>query len=329
MRRTIRFLLIILILAAGAGAWLVRDFFGPGPLSAATDLVIPKGNIDRTAERLAEGGVIAHPQLFVLIVTAFGHRHALRAGEYGFPAGVSAEDAMDILMFAKPVQRKLTLAEGLTTFQALAEIEAAPGLEGAIKGPIARALNEGSLLPETYSYTWGDRHDEMLLRMHKALSETLDRLWRGRDGSLALASPEQALILASIVEKETALPEERAHVAAVFLNRLRLHMRLQSDPTVVYALTQGKGPLGRPLTHTDLATQSPYNTYAVDGLPPGPIDNPGKASLEAVMHPAASQDLYFVANGTGGHAFARSLDEHEKNVAKWRKLKDEESGKGN
>jgi UPF0755 protein len=326
MRRAI---LVFLILVAGAALWVARDFLGAGPLSAATDLVIPKGNIDRTAERLAENGAIEHPEIFVLIVTALGHRHALRAGEYRFPAGVSAEEAMDILMFAKPVQRKLTLAEGLSTFQALAEVEAAPGLEGAIKEPVASELGEGSLLPETYSYTWGDRHDEMLLRMHKAMAETLDRLWRGHDPDLPLASAEQALILASIVEKETALPEERAHIAAVFLNRLRLHMRLQSDPTVVYALTQGKGPLGRPLTRVDLGTQSPYNTYAVDGLPPGPIHNPGKASLEAVMHPATSQDLYFVANGAGGHAFAHSLVEHEKNVAKWRKLEDQAGGKAN
>jgi UPF0755 protein len=328
MRRILLTILVVFVAAAGAAGWVARDFLGPGPLGVETDLVIPKGNIDRTTARLVEAGVIAHARLFAMLVTALGHRHALRAGEYRFPAAVSAEAAMNILMFARPVERKLTIAEGLTTAQAIAEVDAAPGLEGTVKPALFDGLVEGSLLPETYNYTWGDSRNDMLARMHKAMADTLARLWRGRDPDLPLGSPEQALILASIVEKETAIPEERAHIAAVFLNRLHFHMRLQSDPTVSYGITGGKRVLGRPLTRADLETASPYNTYQSDGLPPGPIDNPGKASIEAVMHPTHSLDLYFVANGEGGHVFARSLEEHNKNVANWRKLEEDKARGG-
>ncbi|HUC60545.1 MAG TPA: endolytic transglycosylase MltG, partial [Alphaproteobacteria bacterium] len=291
MRRILLILLIFVAALAGAGAWVARDFWGPGPLAKTVDLVIPKGNVEGTAAVLAEAGIVAHPRVFVIVISLLGHRHALRAGEYRFPASVSAEDAMNILMFARPVERKLTVPEGYTTAQAIAVVDAAPGLEGPVPPALMAELGEGGLLPETYIYTWGDSREAMLERMHKAMEETLAHLWAARDSDLPLASPEQALILASIIEKETAIPEERAHIAAVFLNRLRLHMRLQSDPTVAFAITDGKHRLGRPLTRADLETPSPYNTYESDGLPPGPIDNPGKASIEAAMHPMKSRDL--------------------------------------
>ena len=179
---------------------------------------------------------------------------------------------------------------------------------------------EGSLLPRTYYYSFGDTREALLLRMAHAMNETIDELWPKRAPNLPLANKVEAIILASIVERETALPNERSHVAAVFLNRLRQHMKLQSDPTVIYAISNGEGVLDRPLTRDDLSVKSPYNTYVADGLPAGPICNPGYASLNAVLHPAYSNDLYFVADGSGGHVFARTLNDHNKNVVKWRAM---------
>jgi len=308
---------LLALAAAAVLLWGYAEFTKPGPLAQSGAFVIAKGlSVEGIARRLAELGVIRDPRIFVIGVHILRGRHALRAGEYEFPAHASAEEAMDILIYAKPVVRHLTIVEGLTSAEAMAEIERSPGLEGPIKGSPA----EGELLPETYNYSWGDSREAMVRRAEKAMSETLDELWRTRAADVALTSPQQALVLASIVEKETAKPEERPHIAAVFLNRLRRQMRLQSDPTVVYALTHGEGPLGRALTHADLETASPYNTYLVDGLPPTPIDNPGKASIAAVLHPAASDDLYFVADGSGGHLFAKTLAEHNRNVTKLRQL---------
>ena len=317
-------LLLLALLALGALLWGYRQFTAPGPLREATALVIPKGlGVGAIGDRLAEGGVIADARVFTAGVYLFRNHRALRAGEYEFPAHASAAEAMAVLIYAKPVVRHLTVAEGLTSAQAVAEIDHGEGLEGAI----ATTPAEGSLLPETYNFSWGDSREGLGRRMERAMRETLATLWRGRAAGLGLATPEEALVLASIVEKETAKPAERPLVAAVFLNRLRRHMRLQSDPTVVYALTRGKGPLGRPLTHADLETGSPYNTYLVEGLPPTPIDNPGKASILATLHPAESEDLYFVADGSGGHVFAKTLAEHNHNVARLRQLQSDAAEK--
>ena len=326
--RTMRYLMIasivLLVAAVGVSAWAYRVFISAGPLQSAAAFVIPKGlGAEGIAAVLLKDGVIRDARTFSLAVELVGERRALRAGEYLFPANASIRDAIDVLLHAKPVVRHLTIAEGLTNVQVIDLLAHADGLEGTVR----ESLKEGALLPETYNYAWGDAREDMVARMKKAMSETLDQLWKDRAPDLELHSEEEALTLASIVEKETAKSDERPHIAAVFLNRLRNHMRLQSDPTVLYALTDGRGALGRPLVHADLDVQSRYNTYQNDGLPPGPIANPGKAAIVAVLHPAESDDLYFVADGAGGHAFARTLPEHNKNVAKLRQAQQGESGK--
>jgi UPF0755 protein len=217
------------------------------------------------------------------------------------------------------VQRRVTIAEGLSNREIVAVLEATPALAGPL--PEATTLGaQGQLLPETYFFALGDQRSEILNRMRQAMSATIEELWPSRDEGLPFASPQEAVVLASIVEKETGLDSERPRIAAVFINRLRKGMPLQSDPTVIFALTKGLEPLGRALTTADLRAESEFNTYVVAGLPPAPISNPGRAALEAVLHPATTEELYFVADGTGGHVFARTLAEHAKNVAAWRKI---------
>ena len=261
--------------------------------------------------------LIDDPLLFRLGVRVLGKSRSLQSGEYVLPPGATMRNVVDILTSGKTVARRLTLAEGLTSFEFVQEIEQAEGLDGRIETVPA----EGTLLPETYHYSRGDTRTEIVRRMERALDQVLAELWPGRAAELPLKTPEEAVVLASIVEKETGVDGERALVASVFVNRLSKGMRLQSDPTVVYGLTGGKGLLGRALTRQDLQTPHPYNTYLIDGLPPGPIANPGRAALEAVLNPAKTKFLYFVADGSGGHAFAATLDEHNRNVAKWRKFK--------
>jgi UPF0755 protein len=313
---------------AVAGVWIFnRAFTAPGPLSEDAVLVISRGASVRSIAALLEAeGIVGDATVFSLGVRGFGGEKPLIAGEYAFPPAVSARGAMRILQSGKVIARNLTIPEGLTAFQVLAVIDAADGLRGEL--PPADKIAEGSLLPETYQYVRSERRQDVIARMQKAMDETLDRLWRERsENSSPLTSPREALILASIVERETGKAEERPRVAAVFLNRLRRGMRLQSDPTVVYGLSQGAGVIGRPLTRADLAVDHPYNTYIHTGLPPGPIANPGRDSLIAVLQPAKSKDLYFVADGTGGHAFARTLKQHNRNVARWRRLQRQQRNK--
>jgi len=262
-------------------------------------------------------GVIADPPLFRLAAYLSGKSRRLQAGEYSFGGGESAEAVMNRLVAGITMARRLTVAEGLTTAQVLQQLEAADGLEGAITERPA----EGEVLPSTYFYSHGDSRNELVRRMRAEMRRTLEELWSARAPGHPLARPEEALILASIVERETSREDERARVAAVFLNRLKRGMPLQADPTVAYAITGGRRPLDRSLTTTDLGLDSPYNTYLSRGLPPGPIANPGMAALLAVLHPSSSDELYFVADGTGGHAFGRTLDEHEKNVARLRRVR--------
>jgi UPF0755 protein len=320
------FLIVLLLLAlglafGGAVAWSRLD--GPGPLARPHAVVIPKGaGGEGIARRLHESGVIADPRLFRLAARILGRSKPLRAGEYEFPARASAFDVIRLLQSGRTVVRRLTVPEGLTVRQVMGLLIDAEGLEG----PVTRLAGEGWLLPETYHYSWGDTRQGLVERMEAAMRETLARAWTGRSAPLVLKSPEEALTLASIVEKETGVAAERPRIAAVFLNRLRANMKLQSDPTVIYGLSRGEGNFNRALTRTDLEADTPYNTYTRAGLPPGPIANPGRSSIEAVLNPVASDELYFVADGTGGHAFAKTLDEHNRNVARWRRIRDGRDG---
>lgn len=263
-----------------------------------------------------ENGIILRGWHFRGAARLLGEGRNLKAGEYRVPAGASVADILGMLTAGETVLRSLTIPEGLTVAQAVAIVAAAEGLEDATGETPA----EGTLLPETYYYERGTPAAEMIARMGRAMTGLLDELWAGRAPGLPLAAAREALILASVVEKETAVAGERARIAAVFLNRLRRNMRLQSDPTVVYALTGGAGPLDRRLNTADLELDSPYNTYREYGLPPGPIALPGEESLIAVLHPADTDELYFVADGTGGHAFAKTLAEHQANVRRWRRM---------
>ena len=312
----------VLVLAAALGAfgWGVSAFNASGPHRADVTLVLPLGaSVGDIARRLVAAGVIDNPLLFSLGARLSGHSRKLQAGEYRIAAGASAEDVMQLLVSGQTVVRRLTIPEGLTAVEIVSLLEATDGLAGAVD----EAPDEGTLMPETYYFAYGDRTSDIIARMQLALTEALDAAWRERDHDLPLDDVLEALTLASIVEKETAVPEERPHIAGVFVNRLRRGMPLQSDPTVVYGLTGGRGALGRALTQADTKEPTPYNTYVISGLPPGPIGNPGRASIVAVMHPLVTEDLYFVADGTGGHAFARTLKEHLRNVAKWRRLQDD------
>jgi UPF0755 protein len=323
MRRGARIAVAGIVLAAllaVAGAlYVVDQYQRPGPLASAASIIVPKGAaVPQIAQLLEAANVIAEPLIFRIGARLEGLDASLRAGEYRFPPAVSMQQALAMLRQGDTVVRRVTIPEGTTSRQVVSLLAEAEGLEGEL----AAVPLEGALLPETYGYSWGDSRSDMIRRMSSALSTTLDELWANRAEGLPLASPREAVILASIVEKETGVPQERPRVAAVFLNRLRLGMKLQADPTVSYAVHGASAP-PRPLTFADLQHPSPYNTYLVEALPPGPIANPGRASLQAVLRPAPSDELFFVADGSGGHVFARTLDEHNRNVARWRKLNEE------
>jgi UPF0755 protein len=315
-RRLVSLLLGVVIaalLCGGAVLWFVRTVTGEGPLAAPTTVVIAPGSgLARVAHQLRDAGVIDAAWMFEVEARYTDQARALKPGEYRFDAGVSLDEALRKIVRHDVVIRFVTVPEGLVTADVLKIVGAAEGLQGALP-----AVNgEGMLLPETYRYEWGDQRAAVIGRMESARNAALQELWAGRDPAVQIATPEQALVLASIVEKETGVAAERPRVAAVFLNRLKHGMKLQSDPTVIYGL--GQDGRHRALSRADLAQATPYNTYVIAGLPPGPICNPGKASIAAVLHPADTQDLYFVADGTGGHSFAASLDEHNRNVARWR-----------
>ena len=309
-------LVAVLVLVAGGTVWWAeRHTVKPGPLAEARIVIIPKGaGLDDIAERLAAAGVIERPIVFRAVTRLEKKAHLLKAGEYEFPAAVSQEAVARLLIEGRTVVHRLTVAEGLTTAEVLQIVAKAEPLDG----PLAEKPGEGALLPETYNFSRGDGRDALVQRMAKAMTETLDQLWAKRNPNLPLRSKAEALILASIVEKETGVAAERPRVAAVFINRLRRGMRLESDPTVIYGMTLGQGPLNRTLLSKDLDGKSAYNTYQIAGLPPAPIANPGRASLEAVANPSRTRDLFFVADGTGGHAFAETLAEHNRNVARYR-----------
>ena len=321
-RRAYRFLTLLLAFsvasAGGLAVWGVSVFQSPGPLAEATDIAFPRGaDLREISERLQQHGVIGRADVFQVAVRVLRKSRHLQAGEFRFPARVSPLEALEILVQGEPVVRRLTVPEGLTSTEVLRILARTEGLEGQLP---AMEAKEGEFLPDTYHFSLGDRRGDILARMRAAMTGTLDSLWKSRATDLPLESAQEALVLASIVERETAVSDERARIAGVFVNRLRRGMRLQSDPTVAYAVSSGGQPTGRALTRADLRAQHPYNTYIIRGLPPGPICNPGRDSLESVMHPAVTDELYFVADGSGGHAFAGTLDEHLKNVARWRQI---------
>jgi UPF0755 protein len=313
----LRAIAILAVIAAGLASgffhWLTRGFDQPGPAQSDIVLVLPKGEgLSAIAARLKEAGVLVHEWPFAVGVWRAGSARSLKAGEYRFPAAVTPRGVMDLLIEGRVVVRRLTVPEGLTAFQIAVLVNGAEAMSGQ-----AEPAAEGSLLPDTYHYAWGDDRAAMVQRLRRAMTDTLAELWAKRAANLPLKTPEEAVVLASIVERETGIAAERPLVAGVFINRLRRGMRLQSDPTVSYGISP-QAPLDRALSRADLAQAHRWNTYVIDGLPPTPIANPGRASLEAVLNPAATDALYFVADGSGGHAFARTLDEHNRNVAKWR-----------
>ncbi|MFL5253218.1 MAG: endolytic transglycosylase MltG [Rhodopila sp.] len=292
--------------ALGGAAWWRHAVEQPGPLPAGKAVLVPHGGTDTLAQALAADGVIDRPLLFKAAVWASREQGPLRAAEFAFPPHASLTQVLAILRTARPVEHHVTIPEGLTAQQirlVLAHAE-------AMNGPLP-VFAEGSVLPETYSYTFGTPPASVIARAQAAMDKTLAAAWANRASNLPLGSAHEALVLASIVERETARPEERPRVAAVYLNRLRQGMRLQADPTVVYAASGGLGVLDHGLTKAELGKEDPFNTYRNAGLPPSPICSPSVASLEAVVHPAASDELYLVADGTGGHAFSRTLETHE------------------
>ncbi len=309
-------LTFLLVVAVGAVIlFLQTRFEAPGPLTEDRVILVEPGRgMSGIARQLEDEGIVSDQRIFMLGVLAHRQNGNLKAGEYEIAAHASMKRVMNTLVAGKSIQHRLTIPEGLTTEQILARIEAHPALEGEI----VDRPPEGSLLPDTYLFTRGVTRQEIVDRMRAAQRAVLRELWAKRSRSLPLATPEEAVILASIVEKETSVPEERARVAAVFVNRLKRRMRLQSDPTIIYGIVGPKGALGRPLTKADIATHTPYNTYRIDGLPPTPIANPGRDALAATLAPEDTDALYFVADGSGGHAFATTLSEHNANVGKWR-----------
>jgi len=310
--------IVLLILAGGAGLYLgKRKFEAVGPLDRERTVVIPRGQgIRDIAELLRREGVIEQPLLFVGAATLLRVSNDLKAGEYLFERQVSVRDVLDTLVEGRAILHQVTIPEGLTSEQIVQKLLEADILTGTV-GEVPK---EGTLLPETYKVSRGTTRDQLLGRMVVAQKHLLQEVWERRAPDLPVKSPEELVALASIVEKETGKADERTRVASVFINRLVRRMRLESDPTIIYGLVGGKGTLGRPLSRADKAQLTPYNTYVIFGLPPGPIANPGRASLEAAANPSRTRELYFVADGTGGHVFAETYDQHLKNVARWRDI---------
>ncbi len=311
------FVLLGALATVGALAWLMKEARSPGPLTEDKVVMIEREDAAASiADQLERAGVIDSAMWFNILTLLDGNRGALKRGEYAFKASMSMNDVENELIAHRVVRYKLTIPEGLTSEQVVDRLRD----DTVLTGDVRELPREGSLMPDTYYFERGDTRQSILSRMSKIQAKTVEDIWKQRSPDLPIKSPWEMVTLASIVEKETGKPEERPRVAGVFINRLDKHMRLDSDPTIVYGLAQGKGTLGRSITRADLNQSTPYNTYIVDGLPPGPICNPGKAALEAVAKPARSKDLYFVADGTGGHAFAETLDQHQKNVARWRQI---------
>ena len=321
MRHTVvfYFLLIFIVVGIMGGSVLstYSQFVAEGPLEGEKTVLITAGrSVRKIAKQLYREGIISSPAVFEIGVRASGNTMNIKAGEYSIPKRSSAKTVMNILTSGKTYVRKFVVPEGLTSIQI---VELMDGMYG-LMGTIEKIPPNGSLLPDTYWYSYGDTKQNLLIYMQNGMKRTMDELWAKKSQNLSFQTPVEAIVMASIVEKETAKASERPHIAAVFHNRLAKKMKLQSDPTVIFAVSQERGELKRKLTYSDLKTPHPSNTYVIAGLPDKPICNPGKAALEAVLNPDNSKDLYFVADGKGGHIFATTYAEHEKNVAAYRRL---------
>ena len=308
---------IIFFLLIGVGILMVgySHFSAPGPLTQDHNVIIPDGDgLSNIATRLVREGVISDTYIFMMGVIAVDGADKLKAGEFLFKERASMRDVMQTIIQGRAILHGVTIPEGRTSQQIVEILRADPMLIGDIVNVPA----EGTLLPETYKFTRGTSRQSILLRMGKDMKREVARLWAQRDESIPLSSPEDMVILASIVEKETGRADERPHVASVFVNRMRQGIKLQSDPTIIYGLVGGQGSLGRPIRRSEIDRITAYNTYQIQGLPPTPIANPGLAALEATANPSRTNDLFFVADGAGGHAFAETLAEHNQNVVNWR-----------
>jgi UPF0755 protein len=312
-------ILLIGMLGTGTAYYYGRKTIeAPGPLREDKTVVIPlrAGTFDIADVLLREGVIDINRWAFFGAAFALKARLELKPGEYAFQKNASLRDVIGTIVEGKVVQHSVTVAEGLTSEQIVSRLTD----NDIFSGTIREIPREGTMLPETYKFPRGTTREQVIQRMQAAQKRLVAEIWDHRSPDVPLKSPEQLVTLASIVEKETGKADERSRVAAVFVNRLQKKMKLQSDPTIIYGLVGGKGTLGRPIKRSEISQPSPYNTYTIDGLPPGPIANPGRASLEAVANPARTRDLFFVADGTGGHAFSESLDAHQKNVAKLRAI---------
>jgi UPF0755 protein len=312
----ITLLLVSMIGAAGAYVYGKQMLEAPGPLQEEKIVSFParSGKRDFADILQREGVTDVNPWVFIGSVFALKASSDLKPGEYAFQKNASLRDVIGTLVEGKVVQHSVTIPEGLTSEQIVARLSD----NDIFTGSIREQPREGTLLPETYKFPRGTTREQVLQRMQQSQKRVLAEIWERRNPDIPVKTPEQLVTLASIVEKETGKPDERSRVAAVFVNRLRQKMKLQSDPTIIYGLVGGKGTLGRPIKRSEITQPSPYNTYVVDGLPPGPIANPGRASLEATANPARTRDLFFVADGTGGHTFTETYDQHQKNVARLR-----------
>src|SRR5881398_1954338 len=312
---------VVLISMIGAGAIYVygkQKIEAPGPLQEDKIVNIPaRAGMTDIADILQREGVIDNNRwAFIGSVFALKARADLKPGEYAFQKKASLRDVIGVIVEGKVVQHSITIPEGLTSQQIVARLTDSDIFAGSVRD----VPREGTLLPETYKFPRGTPREQVVQRMQQTQKRVLAEIWERRNPDVLVKSPEQLITLASIIEKETGRADERSRVAAVFTNRLRQRIKLQSDPTIIYGLVGGKGTLGRPIKRSEITQPSPYNTYVIEGLPPGPISNPGRASLEATANPARTRDLYFVADGTGGHAFTETYGEHQKNVAKLRTM---------
>jgi UPF0755 protein len=318
-------LIVLVALVGGAAAWIGKQKFeAPGPLQQEHIVNIPRGGIRDIADLLQREGVIDQPWVFMAGVVALKARDELKYGEYQFPRQASLRDVVETLTEGKAIQHQVTVPEGLTAEQIVARL-----LESAIlTGPIKEIPKEGTLLPDTYRFTRGTTREQVIQRMQQAQRRVVQDIWERRQPDLPVQSQDHLITLASIIEKETGRGDERHRVAAVFVNRLKQKMKLQSDPTIIYGLVGGKGTLGRPIMRSEIEQPTPYNTYVITGLPPGPIANPGRAALEAAANPSRTREVYFVADGTGGHAFSENYEQHQRNVARLRQAEQQQRGAG-